>query len=167
MKDFLDRILASAPAVVLGRARVHRTILLALIVALALGSWAAGGARRPVVLLFPRATDGRMVGELRALPSREAEAEAAETLAELLLGPSDPDLAPLFAPGTRVGAVLLRDGVLRADLTEGALGEGGAPLRTALDAAMRVLSLASPGLADSFITIGGRVPFGGEDTQKK
>ncbi|MBP7095675.1 MAG: hypothetical protein KBC36_06265 [Spirochaetia bacterium] len=167
MKDFLDRILASAPVAALGRARVHRTLLLALLLALALGSWAAGGARRPVVLLFPRATDGRLVGELRALPSRKAEAEAAETLAELLLGPSDPDLAPLFAPGTKVGAVLLRDGVLWADLGEGALGEGGAPLRVALEAARDVLALAAPGLKGISITIGGRVPFGGGDEQKK
>lgn len=167
MKDFLDRILASAPAIALGRPRVYRTILLALLAALALGSWAAGGARRPVVLLFPRATDGRLVGELRALPSRKAEAEAVETLAELLLGPSDPELAPLFAPGTGIGAVLLRNGVLRVDLDQGALGEGGAPLRTALAAARRVLSLAPPGLGDVFITIGGQVPFGGEDAQKK
>ncbi|MBN1241779.1 MAG: GerMN domain-containing protein [Spirochaetales bacterium] len=167
MNDFLDRILASAPVAALGRARVYRTALLAILVAIALASWVAEGARRPVVLLFPRATDGRLVGELRALPSREPEAEAAETMAELLLGPSDPDLAPLFAPGTRVDAVLLRDEVLRIDLDEGALGEGGAPIRRALYAARRVMAMAEPGLDGILLTIGGQVPFGGADEQKK
>jgi hypothetical protein len=167
MNDFLDRIMASAPIVALGKPRVHRTLLLAILVATALVSWAAGGARRPVVLLFPRATDGRLVGELRALPSRQAEAEAAETLSELLLGPSDPELSRLFAPGTRVAATVLRGGYLWVDLDEGALGEGGAPLRVALRAARRVLELASPGLEGVSLTIGGQVPFGGEEAQKK
>jgi hypothetical protein len=159
MNEIVARMLSSRPALLLRRPRAHRTLALVLLVAIALGSWLVDGARRPVTLLFPRASDGHLIGELRALRSERTEAGVQDLLSEMLLGPANPELQPLFAPGSRMRSVLLRKGVLYADFDEGVLAEGGAPLRLALAGAERTLRLGTPGLRRVAITIAGTAPF--------
>jgi hypothetical protein len=98
----------------------RRLVFLGLLGLFALGDFLISGlARRTFV--FYSMNDGTMSVEDRLLkrsPSRELD--IGRYVAEALLGPVSPDLAPLFPQETRLRSLLYRDEVVYADLSEDA-----------------------------------------------
>jgi hypothetical protein len=95
----------------------RRIFLLALISVIALTEFLIMGlARRTFV--FYTIDNGEIVVEDRMLKrSRSREVNITRYTEEMLLGPVNPDLLPLFPYGTRLKSLLYRDGVVYADFS--------------------------------------------------
>jgi hypothetical protein len=121
-----------------GAVRCRRLVLIILLCAAALGEYFyAGQVRRTFV--FYSLDNGVEVVEERMLPrSSSREAGVRQYVEDLLLGPAEPNSAPLFPPETGVRSLLYRNGVVYLDLSESAA------LPSALPSA---LPLAVPGAA--------------------
>ncbi|MDR3173097.1 MAG: GerMN domain-containing protein [Treponema sp.] len=113
-----------------GKGRCHLIILI-LLGLTALGDFVHRGLiRRTFVFYF--VTDRSIIVEDRMLRrSGNREDDMTWYVAEFLLGPELPDLAPLFPRETRLRSLLYREGVVYVDLSESAalpFSEQGSPV---------------------------------------
>jgi hypothetical protein len=142
----------------------RRITMLALIVIVALSEFLILGlARRTFV--FYTIDNGDIVVEDRMLKkSRSREIDIIRYTEEMLLGPVNPDLLPLFPYGTKLKSLLYRDGVVYADFSEDAALppiEGGSTynnFRTFYNGVLRNFSMVK----DVRLFIDGRTAFAGE-----
>jgi hypothetical protein len=142
----------------------RRILTLALISVIALTEFLILGlARRTFV--FYTIDNGEIVVEDRMLKrSRSREVNITRYAEEMLLGPVDPDLLPLFPYGTRLKSLLYRDGVVYADFSADAAlppVEGGSiynNFRTFYDGVLRNFS----SVKDVRFFIDGCTAFAGE-----
>jgi hypothetical protein len=125
-----------------------------------------GNGRVSRVLFFPPESGHRLVAEQRFLPRhRGLEAEAAELVGGVLLGPTRHDALRLFPRGATVISVMASGKTLYVDLTPQVLVEDPeVPLRgqDALDALGRSLRFNFPRLKEVVFFIDGQQPRFGE-----
>jgi hypothetical protein len=123
-------------------------------------AWGLADRYAGTLLFFPDSRKGIFRTEVRPLPRRwSAEARAELVASEVLLGPRDPGLVPVFPQGVSLVTVIYRKGSLFLDLSESAALEGKQGLDTGLTALERSVKAALPGLRRIAITIGGREPY--------
>jgi len=148
----------------LGERTKRRIFMLALITVIAFTEFLVLGlARRTFV--FYTIDGGEIVVEDRMLKkSRSREVDIIRYTEEMLLGPVNPDLLPLFPYGTKLKSLLFRDGVVYADFSADAAippVEGGVILnnfRTFYDGVLRNFSMVK----EVRFFIDGRTVFDGE-----
>jgi len=119
MNEILKNSL-SALSVFLSKAKNRRLMYLVIICLIALGEFLFSGlARRTFV--FYSSLEGKTVVEDRMLRrSRDKETDIRRYVDEVLLGPSFPNLDPLFYRGTKLSSLMYREAVVYADLSESA-----------------------------------------------
>jgi len=117
MKDALEKVLRSLGNFFI-KTKNRRLSYLVVISVLALGDFFhLGLVRRTIV--FYSSIEGKTVVEDRMLRrSGDRETDIRRYVDEVLLGPSFPDLDPLFPRGTRLNSFMYRDAVVFADLSE-------------------------------------------------
>ena len=105
-------------SVFFGNRKNRRLSYLIVLSLFALGEFLLSGlARRTIV--FYSSIEGKTVVEDRMIRrSGDRETDVRRYVDEVLLGPSSPDLDPLFFRGTRLESFMLRDAVVFADLSE-------------------------------------------------
>ncbi|MCL2093422.1 MAG: GerMN domain-containing protein [Treponema sp.] len=115
----ISKILGSLGAF-FAHSRNRRLIYLLLICLFALGEFLFSGLARRTFVFYAN-IGGNMVVEDRMLRrSGLRETDVRRYIDEVLLGPVSPDLMPLFPRDTRLRTLMLRDGIVYADLTEAA-----------------------------------------------
>lgn len=116
-----------------------------------------------VVAWFPGVFDDDLAPERRVIPRRRSTEEQAEVLIqELLLGPVSFDRDQLVPEGSRLNALLLRNGTLYISLSEivvALAGSGDLPLVQVMDAIERTIRSNLTGIETIQITVGGNNPF--------
>lgn len=113
------------------------------------------------VLFFPDTVSGRLRGEVRLMPKqKEREAEVAQLIDELLLGPTGIQSTRLFPRDVFRNSTLISGEVVYADLSiEAAIFPGDIPLEEALFAVRKSILYNFRRFSSVVITIGGQVPF--------
>jgi hypothetical protein len=120
MNEILKNSL-SALSKFLSRAKNRRLTYLVIICLVALGDFFFSGLGRRT-FVFYSSLEGKTVVEDRMLPrSGDRETDIRRYIDDVLLGPSFPELAPLFPRGTKLNSFMYRETVVYADLTESAL----------------------------------------------
>ncbi len=152
MSTFRNRILIAA-AIVFGLSLVGSVVI-----------YAGRSARFvEVVAWFPGIFDENLAPERRVVPRRRNAEEQAEVLIqELLLGPVSFDRGQLVPEGSRVNAVLVRNGALYVSLSEVVVAladSGDLPLEQVIEAIERTIRSNLTGIDTVEITVGGNNPF--------
>ena len=120
MNDVLKNIL-SAIGRFLSRTKNRRLMYLVVICLIALWEFVFSGLVRRT-FVFYSSLEGKTVVEDRMLSrSRDKETDIRRYVDEALLGPSFPDLDPLFPRGTKLNSFMCRESVVYADLSESAV----------------------------------------------
>jgi len=120
MNDVLKNIL-SAIGRFLSRTKNRRLMYLVVICLIALWEFVFSGLVRRT-FVFYSSLEGKTVVEDRMLSrSRDKETDIRRYVDEALLGPSFPDLDPLFPRGTKLNSFMYRESVVYADLSESAV----------------------------------------------
>ncbi|MDR0444511.1 MAG: GerMN domain-containing protein [Treponema sp.] len=131
MKAFFSNIFRTTAGFLASKTKFRLLLLVILCLAAVAEFFFLGLARRTFV--FYNVDSGVIAVEDRMLkrsPSREIN--IARYTEEMLLGPVDPDLLPLFPVGTRLKSLLYRNGVVYADFSADAAlppVEGGETLK--------------------------------------
>jgi hypothetical protein len=119
MNEVLKKSL-SAIGNFLSKAKNRRLTYLVIICLFALGEFLFSGLVRRT-FVFYSSLEGKTVVEDRMLRrSRDRETDIHRYVEEVLLGPSFPDLDPLFPRGTKLNSFMYRETVVYADLSESA-----------------------------------------------
>jgi len=145
----------------LSKTKNRRLMYLVVICLIALGEFLhLGLARRTFV--FYSSLEGKTVVEDRMLRrSGDRETDIRRYLDEALLGPSFPELDPLFPLGTKLNSFMYREAVVYADLSESAA----LPLEGSWDVFRSLLTLNEgirrnfPFVGDVRLFIGGNEAF--------
>jgi hypothetical protein len=160
MNEILKNTL-SAITRFLGRTKNRRLMYLVIICLIALGEFFFSGLVRRT-FVFYSSLEGKTVVEDRMLRrSRDRETDIRRYVDEVLLGPSSPNLDPLFYRGTKLNSFMYRETVVYADLTESAV----LPLGASWDAFRSLLTLNEgirrnfPFVGDVRLFIGGNEAF--------
>jgi hypothetical protein len=113
------------------------------------------------VLFFPDTVSGRLRGEVRLMPKQEEQqAEVAQLIDELLLGPTGIQSTRLLPRGVSRESTLVAGDVVYADLSiEAATLTGAVSLEEALFAVRKSILYNFRRFSSVVITIGGQVPF--------
>ena len=152
MSTFRTRILIGA-AVIFGLSLVGSVVVY------------AGRSARFVeaVAWFPGIFDDDLAPERRVVPRRRSAEEQAEVLIEeLLLGPVSFDRGQLVPEGSRLNAVMLRNGILYVSLSEVVVALADTddlPLDQVMEAIERTIRSNLTGVESVEITVGGNNPF--------
>jgi len=105
----------------LSRARSRRLTYLIIIGFVAFGEFMISGLARRTFVFYSN-LEGKTVVEDRMLHrSGDRETDIRRYVEEVLLGPSFPDLDPLFSRGTKLNSLMYRETVVYADLSESAV----------------------------------------------
>ena len=108
----------SAMGKFLSKARTRRLTYLVIICLVALGEFLLSGLVRRT-FVFYSSLEGKTVVEDRMLRrSSDRETDIRRYVEEVLLGPSFPNLDPLFYRGTKLNSFMYRESVVYADLSE-------------------------------------------------
>jgi len=119
MNEILKNTL-SALSRFLSKTKNRRLTYLVVICLFALGEFLFSGLVRRT-FVFYSSLEGKTVVEDRMLRrSRDKETDIRRYLDEVLLGPSFPELDPLFPRGTKLNSFMYRETVVYADLSESA-----------------------------------------------
>ena len=119
MNEILRNIL-SALGRFLSKTKNRRLMYLVVISLIALGEFLLSGLVRRT-FVFYSSLEGKTVVEDRMISrSRDRETDIRRYVDEVLLGPSFPELDPLFPRGTKLNSFMYRETVVYADLTESA-----------------------------------------------
>lgn len=113
------------------------------------------------VLFFPDTVSGRLRGEVRLMPKQEEqEAEVAQLIDELLLGPTGIHSKRLLPRDVSRNSTLVSEDTVYADLSiEAAIFPGEIPLEEALFGIRKSVLYNFRRFSSVVITIGGQVPF--------
>jgi hypothetical protein len=145
----------------LSKTKNRRLMYLVVICLVALGEfWLSGLVRRTFV--FYSSLEGKTVVEDRMLRrSGDKETDIRRYVDEALLGPSFPEMDPLFPRGTKLNSFMYREAVVYADLSESAA----LPLEGGWDVFRGLLTLNEgirrnfPFVGDVRLFIGGNEAF--------
>ena len=119
MNEILRKSL-SALSSFLSKAKNRRLTYLIVICLVALGEFLISGLARRTFVFYSN-LEGKTVVEDRMLSrSRDRETDIRRYVEEVLLGPSFPDLDPLFSRETKLNSFMYRETVVYADLSESA-----------------------------------------------
>jgi hypothetical protein len=156
----IPRKFLSALGAFVSKARNRRLTYLVVIGLIALGEFLISGlARRTFV--FYSSLEGKTVVEDRMLHrSGDRETDIRRYVEEVLLGPSFPELDPLFYRGTKLSSFMYRETVVYADLSESAA----LPVEGNWDVFRSLLTL-NEGIRRNFPFVGDvRLFIGGNET---
>jgi hypothetical protein len=158
MNEILKKILSSS-GVFLSKAKNRRLTYLVIICLIALGEFLFSGLVRRT-FVFYSSLEGKTVVEDRMLRrSRDRETDIRRYVDEVLLGPSFPNLDPLFPRGTKLNSLMYRETVAYADLSESAA----LPLEGSWDVFRSLLTL-NEGIRRNFPFVGDvRLFIGGNE----
>jgi len=116
----IPRKFLSALSAFLSKAKTRRLTYLVIISLVAFGEFLVSGLARRTFVFYSN-LEGKTVVEDRMLRrSGDRETDIRYYVEEVLLGPSFPDLDPLFSRGTKLNSFMYRDTVVYADLSESA-----------------------------------------------
>lgn len=148
-----------------------------------MGSWAfilllslilflvQGMEKESQVLFFPRYRSSDCRGEERLLPRKDSPEQEIELLVrEILLGPFDVDLVPVFPREGRMNTVMLRDGRLYLDFSTDVLfpkGNSTLSFEEALECLGRSVKFNFPRVEEIIFTVNGNPPRRVEKDQSK
>jgi len=142
----------------------RRLILLGILGLFALGEFfVLGLARR--TFIFYTIDDGKIIVEERMIKrSASHEVNITRYVEEAILGPTLPEILPLFPRGTRLLSVLLRDGVVYVNLSEDAAlpPEEGGELYKNLETLYTGIKRNFSFVSEVYFYIGGKSAFSGE-----
>jgi hypothetical protein len=120
MNEFFGKIFNSASGFLSSQIRVRLLFIVILGIIACAEFFSLGLARRTFV--FYTVNNGEIVVEDRMIKHADSkEGDIIRYMAEMLLGPSAPDLLPLFPQETKLTSLLYRDGVVYADFTADAI----------------------------------------------
>ena len=104
-----------------GKKKNRRLMYLVLIGLFAFGEFIYLGLVRRTIVFYSSIEEGKVIVEDRMLRrSGDRETDIRRYVDEVLLGPSFPDLDPLFPRETRINSLMYRDAVVYLDLSEAA-----------------------------------------------
>jgi len=103
-----------------GKKKNRRISYLVLICLIALGEFLLSGLVRRTFVFYSYIKGDTVVEDRMLRRSSDRETDIRRYVEEVLLGPVSPDLAPLFPRDTRLNALMFREGLVYADLTESA-----------------------------------------------
>jgi len=160
MNEILKKVLLALSRF-LSKTKNRRLTYLVVICLIALGEFLFSGLVRRT-FVFYSSLEGKTVVEDRMLRrSRDRETDIRRYVDEVLLGPSFPNLDPLFPRGTKLSSFMYRETVVYADLSESAA----LPLEGSWDVFRSLLTLNEgirrnfPFVGDVRLFIGGNEAF--------
>jgi len=163
MNEILKKPL-SAISIFLSKTKNRRLMYLVVICLIALGEFLLSGLVRRT-FVFYSSLEGKTVVEDRMLcRSGDRETDIRRYVDEVLLGPSFPNLDPLFPRETRLNSLMYRETVVYADLSETAV----LPVEGSRDVFRSLLTLNEgirrnfPFVKDVRLFIGGNEAFSNE-----
>jgi hypothetical protein len=158
MNEILKNTL-SALSRFFSKTKNRRLTYLVVICLFALGEFLLSGLVRRT-FVFYSSLEGKTVVEDRMLRrSRDKETDIRRYVDEVLLGPSFPELDPLFSRGTKLNSFMYRETVVYADLSESAA----LPLEGNWDVFRSLLTL-NEGIRRNFPFVGDvRIFIGGNE----
>jgi hypothetical protein len=158
MNEILKKSL-SAISMFLSKAKNRRLTYLVVLCLFALGEFLLSGLVRRT-FVFYSSLEGKIVVEDRMLRrSGDMETDIRRYVDEVLLGPSFPNLDPLFFRGTKLSSLMYRETVVYADLSEYAA----LPLEGSWDVFRSLLTL-NEGIRRNFPFVGDvRLFIGGNE----